>query len=157
MYGWCGKILAVDLTTGDWEARRPASETYHECLGGRGLAGRYLEPEADRRWDDPAMPLLLFTGPLVDTASPTSGRMTVMSRSPLTGTVGDGSVGGNFGTMLKKAGWDGIVITGRSPRPYGIEIDGGEVQLTDAAGMSGLSMKPKRAMMRMKPLPMRWT
>ena len=138
MYGWCGKILAVDLTTGDWEARRPASETYQECLGGRGLAGRYLEPEAARRWDDPAMPLLLFTGPLVDTASPTSGRMTVMSRSPLTGTVGDGSVGGSFGTMLKKAGWDGIVITGRSPRPCGIEIDGEEVQLTDAAGMYGL-------------------
>lgn len=139
MNGWCGRILQIDLTTENWEARRPTSETYQECLGGRGLAGRYLEPEVTRRWDDPAMPLLLFTGPLVDTASPTSGRMTIMSRSPLTGTVGDCSVGGSFGTLLKKAGWDGVIIAGRNPRPCGIEIDGGKITLADAGGMAGLS------------------
>ncbi len=139
MNGWWGRILRVDLTTGVWEAQCPTFEVYRESLGGRGLAGRYLEPEVTRRWDDPAMPLLLFTGPLVDTASPTSGRMTIMSLSPLTGTVGDCSVGGSLGTLLKKAGWDGVVITGRSPRPCGIEIAGESVTLTDASGMAGLS------------------
>jgi aldehyde:ferredoxin oxidoreductase len=139
MNGWCGRILRIDLTAGAWEVHCPTLEAYREEIGGRGLAGRYLEPEVTRRWDDPAMPLLLFTGPLVDTVSPTSGRMTIMSRSPLTGTIGDCSVGGNLGTLLKKAGWDGVVITGRSPRPCGIEIDGAHVTLTDASGMVGLS------------------
>jgi len=137
MNGWCGRILRIDLTTGAWEAECPPSEVYRESLGGRGLAGRYLEPEVTRRWDDPAMPLLLFTGPLVDTASPTSGRMTIMSRSPLTGTIGDCSVGGSLGTLLKKAGWDGVIVTGRSPRPCGIEISGENVTLTDSGEMAG--------------------
>ncbi|MCE5264110.1 MAG: aldehyde ferredoxin oxidoreductase [Deltaproteobacteria bacterium] len=138
MTGWCGRILRIDLTTGVWEGECPPPAVYRENIGGRGLAGHYLCPEATRRWDDPAMPLLLFTGPLVDTASPTSGRMAIMSRSPLTGTVGDCSVGGSLGTLLKKAGWDGVIITGRSPCPCGIEIEGGKVVLTDAAGMAGL-------------------
>lgn len=114
MNGWCGRILRIDLATEAWEAQRPTSEVYQESLGGRGLAGRYLEPEVTRRWDDPAMPLLLFTGPLVDTASPTSGKMTIMSRSPITGTVGDCSVGGSLGTLLKKAGWPGFRHSGFS-------------------------------------------
>lgn len=137
MNGWCGRILKIDLTTGSWEAERPSRDLYRECIGGRGLAGFYLEPEVTRRWDDPAMPLLLFTGPLVGTASPTSGRMTIMSRSPLTGTVGDCSVGGSFGTLLKKAGWDGLIVTGRSASPCGIEISGNGVALADASGMAG--------------------
>lgn len=139
MNGWCGRILRIDLTTGARESECPPLGVYHQNLGGRGLAGYYLEPEVTRRWDDPAMPLLLFTGPLVDTASPTSGRMTIMSRSPLTGTIGDCSVGGSLGTLLKKAGWDGVIVTGRSPRPCGIEIVGDKVTLTDASGMAGLS------------------
>lgn len=138
MNGWCGRILRIDLTAGRWEVECPPVASYHESIGGRGLAGRYLEPEAARRWDDPSMPLLLFTGPLVGTASPASGRMTLLSRSPLTGTVGDCSVGGTMGTRLKRAGWDGIVITGRSPFSCGIEIRDGNVEIRDASALAGL-------------------
>ncbi|MDA8125413.1 MAG: aldehyde ferredoxin oxidoreductase [Deltaproteobacteria bacterium] len=138
MNGWCGKILKINLTTGERGSECPPPEVYRENLGGRGMAGYYLFPEVTRPWDDPEMPLLLFTGPLVDTPAPTSGRMTFMSRSPLTGTVGDCSVGGSFGTLLKKAGWDGIVVTGRAPRPCGIEIDGDRVAVTDATALVGL-------------------
>lgn len=139
MNGWRGRVLRIDLTTGSHGTESPPQGLYEENLGGRGLAGHYLFPTATLPWDDPAMPLLLFTGPLVDTAAPTSGRMTLMSRSPLTGTVGDCSVGGSFGTLLKRAAWDGIVIVGRSPSPCGIEIDGEAVRLTDAAAMTGLT------------------
>jgi aldehyde:ferredoxin oxidoreductase len=139
MTGWQGRMLKVDLTAGSHGADFPPRALYEENLGGRGLAGHYLFPEATRPWDDPAMPLLLCTGPLVDTAAPTSGRMTVMSRSPLTGTVGDCSVGGSFGTLLKRAAWDGIVILGRSPYPCGIEIDGDAVRLVDAQALAGLT------------------
>jgi len=76
MNGWCGRILRIDLTRGKWESEFPPPEVCRENIGGRGLAGYYLDPDATHQWDDSAMPLLLFTGPLVDTASPTSGRTT---------------------------------------------------------------------------------
>ena len=104
------------------------------------MAGYYLSDHVTRGWDDPEMPLLIFTGPLVGTAAPTSGRMTVMSRSPLTGTVGDASVGGKFGTELKKAGWDGIIITGKSPQLAGIEIRDEAVRFVDASALKGASI-----------------
>jgi len=88
------------------------------------MAGYFLKEHVTRPCRDSLMPLLLFTGPLVNTPSPTSGRLCIMSRSPLTGTVGDSSAGGSFGTYLKKAGWDGLIITGRSDSLCGIEITG---------------------------------
>jgi len=137
MNGWRGKILKIDLSSGRSTVERPDPEIYARWIGGRGLAGTYLRDHASRSWDDPEMPLLFFTGPLVDTASPTSGWMTIMSRSPLTGTVGDGSVCGSLGTALKKAGWDGLVITGRAKALCGIEIVDDSAKLVDAAALSG--------------------
>lgn len=137
MHGWTGKILTVDLSKRSFGVIRPDPPVYRQFIGGKGLAGFYLRPQITRRWDDPEMPLLFFAGPLVGTASPTSGRMTVMSRSPLTGTVGDASVGGSFGTALKKAGWDGIVVTGKSEAACGIEIEDERVVFSDAADMRG--------------------
>ena len=150
MNGWCGKILKIDLSSGRTEVERPEPEIYNRWIGGRGLAGYYLRDKATRSWDDPEMPLLFFTGPLVDTASPTSGRMTVMSRSPLTGTVGDGSVGGSLGTALKKAGWDGIVITGQANALRGIEIVNDRVIIVDAATMAGMGTSGAYARLKEK-------
>jgi len=137
MNGWWGKILSIDLSSGRVDLERPEPEIYARWIGGRGLAGAYLQRQATRSWDDREMPLLFFVGPLVNTASPTSGMMTVMSRSPLTGTVGDGSVGGSLGTALKKAGWDGIVIFGRAKTLCGIEIVDDRVTVVDAVSMTG--------------------
>ena len=120
MNGWCGKILHIDLTTRSARIEQPPVGIYARWIGGKGLAGTYLRPHITRDWSDPLMPLILMTGPLVNTPSPTSGRMCIASRSPLTGTVGDCSVGGTLGTQLKKAGWDGIVITGKSDTLCGI-------------------------------------
>ncbi|OPY06709.1 MAG: putative oxidoreductase YdhV [Syntrophaceae bacterium PtaB.Bin095] len=137
MNGWCGKILKIDLSSGRTEAKRPEREIYARWIGGRGLAGYYLRDKVTRSWDHPEMPLLFFTGPLVGATSPTSGRMTIMSRSPLTGTAGDASVGGSLGTALKKAGWDGLIITGRAKTLCGIEIADDQVTLVDAAALAG--------------------
>ena len=138
MYGWCGKILKIDLTNHHFSTEEPGHDILCSYIGGRGLAGYYLSKEVTRSWNDPAMPLLFFTGPLVGTASPTSGRMTIMTRSPLTGTVGDASVGGNLGTYLKKSGWDGIIVTGKSDRLCGIEIVDETVSIVDASNLAGL-------------------
>ncbi|OPY04360.1 MAG: putative oxidoreductase YdhV [Syntrophus sp. PtaB.Bin001] len=96
------------------------------------------------------MPLLFFTGPLVNTASPTSGRINVMSRSPLTGAVGDGSVGGSLGTALNKAGWDGLVLTGRAKAACGIEIADDRVTLVDASAMAGMGISGAYARLKEK-------
>ncbi|MFA5718403.1 MAG: aldehyde ferredoxin oxidoreductase family protein [Desulfobulbaceae bacterium] len=136
-HGWTGKVIKVDLTAGTISTLRPSAELYRKFIGGKGLAGHFLRPCITLPWDHPDMPILLFTGPLVGTAAPTSGRSTVMSRSPLTGTVADCSVGGRLGFQLKRAGWDGIIITGRSPFPRGLEIDNDAVRLVDATAHWG--------------------
>ncbi len=138
MHGWTGKMLQIDLTERSCEIVRPEETLYHERIGGKGLAGALLRPFATCDWRDAEMPLLFMTGPLVGTASPTSGRMCIMSRSPLTGTVGDASVGGTLGTQIKRAGLDGIVIRGRSGRPVGIEIVDDKVTFCDASECLGM-------------------
>ncbi len=138
MYGWRDKILTIDLDTASIRVDRPEPEIYLKFLGGRGLAGYYLQDFITLDWDDPQMPLLFSTGPLAGTASPSSGWMSIVSRSPLTGTVGDSSVAGSFGTSLKRAGWDMVFITGKSRKLCGIEIVDDAVVITDASHLKGL-------------------
>lgn len=138
MYGWCGKIARIDLTAKKWWAETLDQELLIKFIGGRGLAGYYLKKYITLDWNNPDMPLLFFTGPLVNTPSPTSGRMTVMSRSPLTCTVGDSSVGGAFGTTLKRAGFDGIIITGKHDRLCGIEIADSSISIISVPHMKGM-------------------
>jgi len=137
MTGWTGRVLHIDLTSGETTVLAPPEELYLRFIGGRGLAGSFLRPQVKLPWDHPDMPLLLFTGPLVGTAAPTSGRSTVMSRSPLTGTIADSSVGGRLGFQLKRAGWDGIIITGKAQTPSGIEIEEERIRITNASHLSG--------------------
>ncbi|EGB14231.1 Aldehyde ferredoxin oxidoreductase [Pseudodesulfovibrio mercurii] len=132
-FGRTGTVLHIDLTTGTATDEHPDDAVYERFIGGRGLAGHYLSPFADRDHTDPDLPLLLFTGPLTGTESPTSGRGSIVSRSPLTGTVCDGSIGGGLPTRLKKAGYDGLVITGRSQTPCGIEIDDDTVRVVETS------------------------
>src|SRR5208337_1713433 len=106
MYGYTGKSLHVDLTTGRITRYNTPPALCDEFLGGMGMGVAMIADRITQPWDSPEMPLIFATGPLVGTASPTSGRMSVISRSPLTGTVFDCSVGGRFGTELKKAGFD---------------------------------------------------
>jgi len=137
MYGWCGKIARIHLTDQSWRVEVPDLNVLKTFIGGRGLAGYYIRNKITLDWNHPDMPLLLFAGPLVNTRSPTSGRMTIMSRSPLTGAVGDSSVGGSFGFQLKKAGFDGIIITGKSDRLCGIEIKDNNIHISDASHLKG--------------------
>jgi aldehyde:ferredoxin oxidoreductase len=141
LFGWTGKVLFCDLSHGSFRLIEPDQEIYRAFIGGKGMAGYYLRDHAGRGLDDPELPLCLFAGPLTGTLSPTSGRMAVMSRSPLTGTVGDASVGGGLGTRLKQAGLDGIVVTGQSASPVGIEIIGAEARFFPAGDLRGLGLR----------------
>ena len=138
IFGWTGKILHIDLTQKKIAVETPDLDVYTRYIGGKGMGGRYLRPVADLPWDHSDMVVSIFAGPLCGTISPTSGRAHIVSKSPLTGLVGDSSVGGKLATRLKQAGWDGIVIKGQYPHPVGIEILNGHVEFRDAGDLWGL-------------------
>ncbi|HJO92590.1 MAG TPA: aldehyde ferredoxin oxidoreductase family protein [Victivallales bacterium] len=140
MYGWKGKILHINLTHEKFSIEHPSLHTYEKYIGGKGLAGYYLKNHISKKWNSPDMPLIFFTGPLCDTMTPASGRMTVMSRSPLTGTVGDTSVGGKLGINIKKAGFDGIILSGRCNKYSGIEINESEICFKNSESLKGLTV-----------------
>ncbi len=137
MTGRQGRILHVDLSSGEYRMEELDPDICRLWIGGKGLAGYYLFPEMTRSWNDPEMPLVFMTGPLTGTLVYASGRICVMSKSPLTGAVGDCSVGGSLGWQIKKAGMDGIVITGRSAGLCGIEISDGNVSIEAAGWLAG--------------------
>jgi aldehyde:ferredoxin oxidoreductase len=134
--GYAGKILFVDLTSGKIE-KKPLDEDFaRENIGGLGFGTRFFldtikeKPEFDALSAD--NPFILMTGPL--TGMPMSGvaRWTVCAKSPLTGFYGDANIGGHFGSSLKFAGYDGIVLTGASDHPVFLYINDDKVELRDA-------------------------
>ncbi|MBW2678514.1 MAG: aldehyde ferredoxin oxidoreductase family protein [Deltaproteobacteria bacterium] len=143
MFGWTGTILEIDIDRRQWTTRRPGEAYYHRHLGGKGIAGEILRSHIENSWDHPDMPLVFATGPLVATPAPTSGRMVVASRSPLTGTVGDASVGGRLGFQIKRAGYDAIVITGQSRQWTGITIVDDAVSFQDAGELCRLPISQR--------------
>ncbi|GAI41195.1 unnamed protein product, partial [marine sediment metagenome] len=86
--------------------------------------------------------LLVFAaGPLTGTTTPASGRVSLSTKSPLTGTIFDSNCGGSFGPELKKAGYDAIIIAGKSPEPVFIEIEDDRVELKAAGALWGKNVK----------------
>jgi aldehyde:ferredoxin oxidoreductase len=150
IYGWTGKILKIDLTSSRYCKITPDSETYKKYIGGKGLGNYYLLPYARLNWNDPEMPLIFMAGPLVGTQSPTSGRICVLTKSPLTGAVGDASAGGRFGTELKKAGWDGIIITGKANKLSMITIKNSMVEISDASYLKEKKIPETMSLLRKK-------
>ncbi len=140
MHGYISKILRVDLTAGRiWD--EPLNEAYaRRFVGGSGLAARYLYDMVDASTDPlgPENPLILMTGPLVGTAMPSAGRLSVCALSPLTRIWGESNTGGFVGPELRFAGYDGIIITGRADRTVWLSVVRGEACLHDAADLWGL-------------------
>ncbi|HMK56629.1 MAG TPA: aldehyde ferredoxin oxidoreductase family protein [Dissulfurispiraceae bacterium] len=140
MHGYTGKCLKIDLSTGKICVTNTPEGLCADYLGGRGLGVGLMGDRITHTCESPEMPLIFSTGPLVGTDVPTSGRMSVVSRSPLTGTVTDSSVGGRFGTELKRAGFDLIEITGSADEWVMLEIDGSGAIVASAAGLAGMNI-----------------
>ncbi|MSN25580.1 MAG: aldehyde:ferredoxin oxidoreductase [Geobacter sp.] len=140
MNGWTGKILRVDLTDSSHTIDEIPRQLLEEYLGGRGLGVRLMRDHFHLDPFDPAMPLIFAVGPLCGTSAPTAARMSVVSRSPLTGTICDCSAGGRFAWNLKASGLDAVFITGRSPQPVTLAIDGNNLEIIPAAGLWGLNV-----------------
>ncbi len=140
MNGWTGKILRVDLSARTSGILCLSADIYRQYIGGRGLAGYFLRQSPQLPWDDPQMPLMLFTGPLTGTVAPASGHVIFAARSPLTNGAFDESVGGALGTQLKAAGLDGLVITGMGDSWTGLEINDDVVRFSDATHLVPMSI-----------------
>lgn len=139
-FGWSGTILKADLS----DSRITELETAEYAdrfLGGRGIATKIYwdEVEPEIAAFDPSNCLILMTGPLCATGAQGASRFVVAGKSPM--TVPErfcyGNLGGHFGPFLKKAGYDGIVITGRAERSSYLWIEDGTAEILDASQLWG--------------------
>ncbi len=124
MSGYSGKFLEVNLNTGEISNYEYPTEWQKEYIGGRGFTTKYLF-ENLTPGTDPLGPdnILLFAiGPLSGLSLPSSSKMIVATKSPLTGGYGDGNLGTRASPQLKKAGYDGIIVKGKADKPVFLEI-----------------------------------
>ncbi|MFZ5858900.1 MAG: aldehyde ferredoxin oxidoreductase family protein [Chloroflexota bacterium] len=137
--GYNGKILRVDLTRGTLEIEEPKESFYRKYLGGSAMGMYYILREMPKGADPlgPENVLTLFAG--VTTGAPISGqsRLNANAKSPISGGIGDSQSGGFFPAELKFAGFDGIVIKGRSSKPVYLAIVEGKAELRDASHLMG--------------------
>lgn len=134
VYGWTGKRLRVDLKNKKITIEPLVTRFRKKWLGGRGFNMKVLWNEIKSGIDPLGEDNVLCfgVGPLAGTLASTSGRFNVSAKSPLTGLIGDSNCGGHFGAALKGAGYDQIIITGRSEKPVYLLIKNGRVEIRDA-------------------------
>jgi len=142
LFGYAGKILRLDLSTGKTRVSPLGEEYARKYIGGIGLGIRLLLDNSTSGTDpfSPENPLILTTGPLSGTMAPTGGNgHAFVSKSPLTNGVGEAKSHGFFGTELKRAGYDGVIFEKASEKPVYVWIDDDNIQLMDAKHLWGKS------------------
>jgi aldehyde:ferredoxin oxidoreductase len=137
--GWQRKLLRVNLTAGSCRSEPLNMAWAHAYLGQRGLATKYLMEEIDPKVDplSPENKLIIATGPLTGTMASTGGRWSAVTKGALTGAIACSNSGGQFGGELKQAGWDLVILEGRSAKPVYLHIQDGQAELKDASHLWG--------------------
>ena len=141
MFGYHGRALVVDLANQDSRWEPLGQDVLQRFIGGIGL-GTYLlykhcPPNIDPM--DPANPLIFVGSPLVGSRLTTSSKFAVVTKSPLTGCIGDSLSSSFLATELKATGCDALIVTGKSPFPTLLSISDGQVEFLDATNLLGLS------------------
>jgi aldehyde:ferredoxin oxidoreductase len=136
---WTRKILRVNLSKGTCTAEPLNMEWAQQYLGQRGLATKYFVEEVDPKVDplSPENKMIMTTGPLTGTMASTGGRYSVVTKGALTGAIACSNSGGYFGAEMKFAGWDMIILEGKSPKPVYLSIENDKAELKDAAHLWG--------------------
>jgi len=137
--GFGGKILSIDLGNGKVEAVPVDPDDIRDFIGGKGYAAKLLWNHTSPKVDPlgPGNVIILATGPLTATRVPATGRMCFVTKSPLTDTYNDSHVGGHFASEMKYAGYDFIIIKGKSVSPVFIYIKDEDIQIRDASTLWG--------------------
>ncbi len=138
--GLTGRMLRVDLTRGEVQRVETPRDLFERFLGARGVGAYMLFHELEAHTDPlgPDNKLIFLTGPLVGTMAPGANKITVSFRSPLSETYSFSLCGGHLAPELKFAGFDGLVVEGRSDKPVYLWIDNGTATLRDAGHLWGL-------------------
>jgi aldehyde:ferredoxin oxidoreductase len=136
---WQQKILRVDLSTGSCDIEPLNMEWANAYLGSRGLGSKYLYEEMDPAVDalSAENKIIFATGPLTGTMASTSGRYTVVTKGALTGAIACSNSGGKFGGELKNAGYDMLIIEGKSDKPVYLHIENDRAEILDAGDIWG--------------------
>ena len=131
-------MLSVNLTTGEITTEHPPESLYRQYLGGYGVGARMLWDRVPVGADPLGADNMLGMFPGLLTGTPLFGqRWQVVCKSPLTGGWGDANCGGDFGGILKLAGWDGIMFFGQAAKPVYLVINEDKVELKDAGDLWG--------------------
>ncbi|MBU7000499.1 MAG: aldehyde ferredoxin oxidoreductase family protein [Theionarchaea archaeon] len=140
MHGWAGKILRINLTKGKITEQETPKELRALVIGGRGINTKILYDEVPPNLDplDPRAKMIVGAGPFVGTLVPTACRGTITHKGPFTFAFCDSNFGGFFTPEMKYAGYDHIIVEGKSEQPVYLWIDDGHVELRKATSLWGL-------------------
>ncbi|MDL2257727.1 aldehyde ferredoxin oxidoreductase family protein [Eubacteriales bacterium OttesenSCG-928-K08] len=133
----------LDLGTGIVRQIPISDEYFKKYIGGKTLAARLLldmtRPGIDSL--DPESMIIINTGPLNGTGAPSSSRFNITFKNVLSGGIASSNCGGQFGVMLRRAGYEGLILTGKAQNPSVVQVIDGEVTLVDAGELWGLDME----------------
>ncbi|MFZ7945251.1 MULTISPECIES: aldehyde ferredoxin oxidoreductase family protein [Bacillaceae] len=140
--GFKNNEVLVDLTNGTVNYRPINEIDAKKYIGGRGLGVKYVLDNGPDVEPLSAENILCFmTGPVTGSRSSMSGRLCVVTKSPLTGTVTDSHIGGWTAARLKWAGVDNLIFSGKSDKPVYLYIEDGKAELRDASNLWGTSTR----------------
>lgn len=150
MYGFHGRLLHINLSTGESSRLDLDEARLRAFLGGTGLGTSLLYEYAPAGIDpfSPANPLIFTSAPLVGTGLTTTAKFAVVTKSPLTGFIADSLSSSYFALEFKRIGLDAIVITGRAPSLAYLLINDQKVELRDARRLAGKSPAESESMIR---------
>jgi aldehyde:ferredoxin oxidoreductase len=138
-WGYMGKILRVDLTDGTIREEPLEKKLVDLYLGGAGFGAEYLYREVPPgvSWDDPENRIIMAAGPLGGTTIPGTGLFALVTKGPLSNLAVSTQANGFWGAYLKFAGYDAVIIQGRSPKWVYLAIGDGRAELRDASSILG--------------------
>lgn len=139
MYGWIGKVLRVNLSSGKISTEALDPGLAKDYLGARGLGTKIMTDEVDPKVDplSPENKLIFAPGPLTGSYAPSAGRYTVVTKGALTDAIASANSGGVWGPELKFAGYDVLIFEGAAPKPVYLWIKDQTVELRDASHLWG--------------------
>ena len=139
--GFTNRVAWIDLSTGDIDYRGVDEADAKKYIGARGLGVKYVfDNGPDVEPFSPDNLLCVMNGPLTGTDVNMSGRLAVVTKSPLTGTIADSHMGGWTAAKLKWAGFDGLVFKGKADKPTYAYVEDGKVTLYDASDLWGMGV-----------------
>ena len=138
--GWTGRILFYDLSKHKARVWEYGGEMARKFIGGRGFAAKILWDMVPRGADPlgPENKLVFAAGPLTGLPGPSTGKLVIAAKSPLTGGYGDGNVGSVAAVQMRRAGFDAVVVEGASKKPVYLLVEKGKAEVFDAEDLWGL-------------------